>query len=76
MRMKKKKKLNLDIKVGNIQQILLCHTNRNAGDFLKSIDWRYSNNDKKPNYFIDKKGKITLINKGDVTHNYFILGIG
>jgi N-acetyl-anhydromuramyl-L-alanine amidase AmpD len=70
MRMKKTKKTHLDIKVGRIQQILLCHTNRNEKDFFKSIDWRYSNNDKKPNYFIDKKGKITQINKEDVTHNY------
>ena len=68
--MKKTKKTHLDIKVGRIQQILLCHTNRNEKDFFKSIDWRYSNNDKKPNYFIDKKGKITQINKEDVTHNY------
>lgn len=70
-KMKKSQQQNLNIKVDNIHQILLCHTGRNSKDFLKSIGWRYKQiSDKKPNYFIDKNGKISLINKDDVTDNY------
>ena len=36
--MKKSQQQNLNIKVDNIHQILLCHTGRNSKDFLKSID--------------------------------------
>ena len=64
-------KERLNIKVDKLQQILLCNTNRDISDYIKSINIR-SNvpTSRKPNYIIDKKGKITLLNKDDVTQTY------
>ena len=62
---------NLNIKVDKIQQILLCNTNRDIDNYIKSTNLRYTTtNTRKPNYVIDKKGKVTLLNNEDVTQNY------
>ena len=62
---------NLNIKVDKIQQILLCNTNRDIANYIKSTNLRYTpTNTRKPNYVIDKKGKVTLLNNEDVTQNY------
>lgn len=62
---------HLNIKVDKAHQILICNTNRKIKDYLKSMDLRYgTHHNRKPNYVIDKKGKIILLNKNDVTHEY------
>lgn len=62
---------DLDIKEGKANQILLCNTNRNGKDYIKSLkirnDGKYK---KKPNYLIDKKGKIHQLNTRDVSEEY------
>ena len=62
---------DLDIKVGNANQILLCNTNRNIKDYIKSLEVRNNGNyKKKPNYLIDKKGKIHELSTVDVSEEY------
>ena len=58
------------MKVEN-KQILLCNSNRNQKDFLKSLKIRLNGEYKKiPNYLIDKSGKVHNLNKKDVTSHY------
>lgn len=41
------------------KQIILCHTSREAGDYLASLNFRYNEKyDKIPNFFIDRWGKV------------------
>jgi len=62
---------DLDIKEGKANQILLCNTNRNSKDYIKSLEIRDNGNyQKKPNYLIDKKGKIHQLNSIDVSEEY------
>ena len=65
------KRQHLNIKGDKVHQILICNTNRKIKDYLKSMDLRYgTHHNRKPNYVIDKKGKIILLNKNDITHEY------
>jgi len=62
---------NLPIKEGS-NQVILCNSNRNAKDFLKSLKLRVNGKyEKIPNYFIEKNGKVHTLNKKDVTKLYF-----
>lgn len=41
------------------KQIILCHTSREVGEYLTSLEFRYSSDyDKIPNYLVDRSGKI------------------
>jgi N-acetyl-anhydromuramyl-L-alanine amidase AmpD len=41
------------------KQIILCHTSREASDYLASLNFRYNEKyDKIPNFFIDRWGKV------------------
>ena len=57
--------------VGDYKQILLCNTNRNVKDYLKSIEIRKDGNYCKiPNYLIEKTGKTHQLTEYDVTHHF------
>lgn len=41
------------------KQIILCHTSREVGEYLASLEFRYySNYNKIPNYLVDRTGKL------------------
>lgn len=62
---------NLDIKEDKINQILLCHTNRDIKNYLKGLGLRNNGKYKQiPNYVIDKKGKVHQLNRQDVSNHY------
>lgn len=54
------------------KQIILCHTSREVGNFLTSLEFRYNGNyDKIPNYIIDKKGNIIKLLEDNEYSNHF-----
>ena len=54
------------------RQLILCHSNRPAENFLNSLKYRKNGNyDKIPNYFITKDGKILNLISDDSYTNYF-----
>ena len=62
---------HLNIEGDKYQQILLCNTNRDKKDYLKSIKLRYGGKCSKiPNYFIEKTGKIYNLSENDTTEYY------
>lgn len=64
------KKQNLNTKVES-KQILLCNSQRPAKDFLTGLSLRNNRkNKRKPNYFIEKSGKIHQLNREDITQEY------
>lgn len=54
------------------KQIILCHTSREVGEYLSSLNFRYNGKfDKIPNYVITREGKILQL-LSDTSHtNYF-----
>ena len=41
------------------KQIILCHTSREVGEYLTSLEFRYSSGyGKIPNYLVDRSGKV------------------
>ena len=66
----KMKKQNLNTREES-KQILLCNSQRPAKDFLTGLSLRNNGkNRRKPNYFIEKSGKIHHLNKEDITQEY------
>jgi len=62
---------HLHTEVDKYQQILLCNTNRNKKDYLKSIKLRYGGKyNKIPNYFVEKTGKVHNLSENDTTEYY------
>ena len=60
-----------DIKVDNASQILLCNTNRDIKNYLRSLKFRNNGKHKRiPNYVVDKKGKIHQPTTEDVSQHY------
>ena len=60
-----------DIKVDNPSQILLCNTNRDIKNYLRSLKFRNNGKHKRiPNYVVDKKGKIHQPTTEDVSQHY------
>jgi len=54
------------------RQIILCHSNRPAENYLNSLKYRKNGNyDRIPNYFIDKNGQILNLISDDSYANFF-----
>ena len=55
------------------KQIILCHTSREVGEYLSSLNFRYNGKfDKIPNYVITKEGNILQLLPNTAHTNYFI----
>jgi N-acetyl-anhydromuramyl-L-alanine amidase AmpD len=55
------------------KQIILCHTSREVGEYLSSLNFRYNGKfDKIPNYVITKEGNILQLLSNTAHTNYFI----
>ena len=62
---------HLDIREDNVNQILLCNTNRDIKNYLNALKFRNNGKYKKiPNYIIDKKGKTHTPTHRDVSKHY------
>jgi N-acetyl-anhydromuramyl-L-alanine amidase AmpD len=56
----------------NKKQIILCHSFRNADEYLSSLKHRLNGKyDKVPNYFISREGKILSLISDDSYTNFF-----
>ena len=54
------------------RQIVLCHSNRPAENYLNSLKYRKNGNyDRIPNYFIDRNGQILNLISDDSYANFF-----
>jgi N-acetyl-anhydromuramyl-L-alanine amidase AmpD len=54
------------------RQIILCHSNRPAENYLNSLKYRKNGNyDRIPNYFIDRNGQILNLISDDSYANFF-----
>jgi N-acetyl-anhydromuramyl-L-alanine amidase AmpD len=54
------------------KQIILCHTSREASDYLASLNFRYNEKyDKIPNFFIDRWGKVFQLLPENSHSNFF-----
>ena len=72
--MKKIMEKRLNIKVEGKKQILLCNTNREAKNFLKSLEVRRDGNYQKiPHFLVEKTGKIHELSNDDVK-DHFLCG--
>lgn len=62
---------NLDTKVDNATQVLLCNTERDIKNYLNCLKFRNNGKYHKiPNYVVDKKGKIHTPTTKDVSRHY------
>jgi N-acetyl-anhydromuramyl-L-alanine amidase AmpD len=54
------------------RQIILCHTSREAKEYLSSLKFRYNSKyDKIPNYLINRDGKVLCLLENIEHSNYF-----
>ena len=55
------------------KQIILCHTSREVGEYLTSLEFRYSGRyDKIPHFLITKKGEVIQLLDERGYSNYFV----
>jgi N-acetyl-anhydromuramyl-L-alanine amidase AmpD len=56
------------------KQIVLCHTSREAGEYLASLKFRYNSNyDKIPNYLITNEGRVLRLMSDEKYSNFLPL---
>jgi hypothetical protein len=54
------------------RQIILCHTSREANEYLASLEFRYNGKfDRVPNYVITQRGKILQLMSDTCYTNFF-----